>query len=264
MTDFFAAYLAQGPVFAALLRGAEGKLMESATPLAEPALDLGCGDGFFSSLLNRPGVFVGVDPDRHSLRRAASGGAYSGLVRGSATALPFRHSAFGTVIANSVLEHIPDVDAAIGEIARVLRPGGRLLITAPSQHFSTLLGGAHCFYRLGFPRLAGAYGRWFNWHSRHFHTDSAETWSERLQRAGLSVARAHYYFPAPAMRAFDLAHYLSLGRLVSRKLTGHWVLAPAASLNPLYARLWRRHADPAPVETGGCIFIEARKGVNIG
>lgn len=259
MRDYFGEYLDQGPVFAALLRGAECALLERATPFRPPVLDLGCGDGFFSSLLSRPPAFLGLDPDFASLQRARQTGVYGALAAGSATALPFRDASFGTVIANSVLEHIPDLDTTLQQIERVLMPGGRLLITAPSHRFAELLGGSHYCRRARLDRLARAYGRWFNWHSRHFHTDDADAWTARLQHAGFAVEGWHYYFPAPAMRAFDLAHYASLPRLLSRKLTGRWMVAPALSLNPLYARRWRRWADPTPVAEGGCVFFHARK-----
>ncbi len=263
MSDYFGAYLARGTAFAAMLRGAECTLLERAAPFTPPVLDLGCGDGFFSSLLGRPGSFLGLDPDFTVLRRAGQTGIYSSLACASATALPFASSSFGTVIANSVLEHIPDLDTALREIQRVLKPGGRLLITAPNHRFAALLAGAHHCRRAGLNRLAGLYGRWFNWHSSHFHTDDAATWTARLRAAGLVVGNWHYYFPAPAMRAFDRAHYLSLPRLLSRKLTGSWVVAPRLSLNPLYARFWRRWADPSPVDDGGCVFLDARKEIAV-
>jgi SAM-dependent methyltransferase len=46
-------------------------------------------------------------------------------------ALPFRAGAFDAVKATEVLEHVPDVAGALRECGRVLRPGGRLIITVP-------------------------------------------------------------------------------------------------------------------------------------
>lgn len=48
-----------------------------------------------------------------------------------AAPLPFGSSTFDTVLCTSVLEHVPDAEAVVSEIARVLKPGGRLLITVP-------------------------------------------------------------------------------------------------------------------------------------
>ena len=57
---------------------------------------------------------------------------YLGVLRGDATRLPFADDAFDAVVTSEVLEHIPDDVAAIGELVRVLRPGGVFAATVPS------------------------------------------------------------------------------------------------------------------------------------
>jgi SAM-dependent methyltransferase len=54
-----------------------------------------------------------------------------GAVQGDALALPFPDGAFDRVIASEILEHIPDDEQAMAELARVLRPGGTMAITVP-------------------------------------------------------------------------------------------------------------------------------------
>ena len=56
----------------------------------------------------------------------------TGVVQGDATALPFPDDTFDVVITSEVLEHIQDDVAAIAEMVRVLRPGGRFAATVPS------------------------------------------------------------------------------------------------------------------------------------
>ena len=60
-------------------------------------------------------------------------GASARVVRGDATAMPFADGAFDRVIAAEVLEHIPGDEHAIGELVRVLRPGGRMAVTVPTR-----------------------------------------------------------------------------------------------------------------------------------
>ncbi len=55
-----------------------------------------------------------------------------GTVRGDGTRLPFRDASFDRIIVSEVLEHIQDDVRAIGEISRVLRPGGVLAVTVPT------------------------------------------------------------------------------------------------------------------------------------
>lgn len=69
--------------------------------------------------------------------------------------IPAPSDSFDVVLCTEVLEHLPDPVAAIGELTRVLRPGGLLLLTAPFcsfTHFSPY------FFSTGFSR---------NWYSRH-------------------------------------------------------------------------------------------------
>jgi SAM-dependent methyltransferase len=93
------------------------------------ALDVGCGEGRFCRMLRGWGIdATGMDPTDALLARARAldpGGAY---LIGRAETLPFPDAAFDLVVSYLTLIDIPDVTAAIGEMARVLRPGGSLLI----------------------------------------------------------------------------------------------------------------------------------------
>ena len=93
---------------------------------ADRVLDLGCGDGQIARALASSGVsVVGVDPTTNQIDVAAERAGGPVFAQAGAAVLPFSDGAFGGVIACLVFEHIDDVAAAIGEVARVLRPGGR-------------------------------------------------------------------------------------------------------------------------------------------
>jgi SAM-dependent methyltransferase len=101
-------------------------------------LDVGCGEGRHTfEALRRGAEVVSVDIDAGALRKTAwaagSLGPASGrlAVRADARALPFPDAAFDRVICAETLEHIDDDATAIDELARVLRPGGRLALTVP-------------------------------------------------------------------------------------------------------------------------------------
>lgn len=258
--DSLHALLRQVPAFRALVRSVECRLFERLLPLEPPVLDLGCGDGSFGSVLfdARP-VFAGVDPDASGLREAAQHQVYRHLVAANGAHLPFPNDFFGTVMSNSVLEHIPDVDTVLGEVSRVLRPGGGLLFTVPSHRFGEMLLGSALCRRAGLGRAARAYADWFNRHSAHFHTDPPETWLVRLERCGFQLSSWEYYFTPASHRVFDLAHYLSLPSLLTRKLTGQWVLFPDTFVRRLFERWFRRYAEQTPVDEGPYLFFQARK-----
>ncbi|WP_242344975.1 class I SAM-dependent methyltransferase [Anaeromyxobacter terrae] len=88
-------------------------------------LDLGTGTGRNLPLLPR-GAAVAVDPHRANLARARRRAPQAPLVLARAEALPFRDGAFDTVLSGLVLCSVRDVPAALGEVQRVLAPGGTL------------------------------------------------------------------------------------------------------------------------------------------
>jgi SAM-dependent methyltransferase len=92
-------------------------------------LDLGCGTGRHTREAVRRGArAVALDLRADDLQTAREGAL---AVQGDALALPFPDATFDRVIASEVLEHIPEDGAAIAELRRVLKPGGRLAVTVP-------------------------------------------------------------------------------------------------------------------------------------
>lgn len=75
---------------------------------------------------------VSLDLSSGYLRQAASNDPAGPLVCGDAAFLPFRNGSFRRVLATEVLEHTPDPDAVVAELARVLAPGGNAVLTCPS------------------------------------------------------------------------------------------------------------------------------------
>jgi SAM-dependent methyltransferase len=93
------------------------------------ALDVGCGEGRFCRMLKAQGVdAVGIDPAVSLIARAREMDTRGDYRVGVAEALPFEDGAFDLVVSYLSLIDIPDAAAAIGEMARVLEPGGALLI----------------------------------------------------------------------------------------------------------------------------------------
>jgi SAM-dependent methyltransferase len=102
-------------------------------------LDVGCGEGRFCRMLGERGArTVGIDPTTPFLaeaKRLQDGGRF---VRSVAERLPFADKSFDLVVTYLTLIDIADYRAAIREMGRVLRPGGRLLV-ANLQSFATTM-----------------------------------------------------------------------------------------------------------------------------
>ena len=179
--------------------GRDGRWRTLAVSAAEPrdatVLDLGAGTGDLSEEFRRQGAgsIVGLDVSGEMLVRARQkyGSNHIDWLQGDALRLPFPDETFDAVASAFVLRNLPNLTGSFAEMARVLRPGGRLVgldITHPPD---TLWGQA---LRLGFEqgvtRVAGlvsgdrsAY-RYLPNSLRGYPT--ADEVSEMLESAGLA------------------------------------------------------------------------------
>jgi len=156
-------------------------------------LDLGCGGGRHAFEAHRRGAHV-VAVDRSDaetpavaallaamrLETEAPADALGTAVRGDALRLPFADGAFDRVVAAEVLEHLPDDGAAMGELARVLRPGGTLAVTVPRWFPEQVCWALADDYHA--PAVAGGHVRIYR----------AAQLAGRLERAGLAVVGSHH------------------------------------------------------------------------
>lgn len=92
-------------------------------------VDLACGGGLMAPHAARLGYrHVGVDLGAAGLRVAADHGVLA--VRGSVLAVPLRDGCADVVVAGEILEHVAEHEAVLAEAARLLRPGGTLVVDA--------------------------------------------------------------------------------------------------------------------------------------
>lgn len=103
------------------------------------ALDVGCGKGRFARIFQEryPGAEIwGLDISEEMLKHVPAG---IHTRAGSMTALPFEDASFDAAYATESLEHAVEIDVAVGEICRVVKPGGRIAIVYKNaEHFGKL------------------------------------------------------------------------------------------------------------------------------
>ena len=110
--------------------------------VVDDAVEIGAGTGFFLLNLMQSGVArrgVVTDISSGMVRTAVRQGTDLGLdvsgVVADAESLPLADASCDLVVGHAVLHHIPDVEAAMREILRILRPGGRFVIAGePTEH----------------------------------------------------------------------------------------------------------------------------------
>ena len=97
-------------------------------------LEAGCGEGYGADLLARDAAaVVGLDYDAPTAAHVARAYPAVRVLRGNLAALPLRSSTVDVVANLQVIEHLWDQEGFLAECARVLRPGGRLLVTTPNR-----------------------------------------------------------------------------------------------------------------------------------
>lgn len=113
----------------------------------QDVLDVGCGTGFLVSLLCKEGFeAIGVDPSKGMLEAAKENypELQDSLFEASAEQLPFIDENFDIVLASGSLVHVPEIESAAREMARVLRPGGLLRIIDHSEPVEKTLSTPLC------------------------------------------------------------------------------------------------------------------------
>ena len=158
-------------------------------------LDLGCGAGRHAFEAFRRGArVVALDYSAAELKdvkamfgalideeaAALPPSRWGGCTNGDATRLPFPDNTFDHVIAAEVLEHIPADEAAMAELARVLKPGGTIAVTVPAWLAERVCWALTDEYHA--PFVAGG----------HVRIYSEPELRSKLRSAGLRPGRAHH------------------------------------------------------------------------
>lgn len=249
------------PYFRGFLRAIEGRFYQEQI-LDSPILDLGCGDGHFSARTFKRFPVLGIDSSIKELQKANRFQFFTNLICCRGGNLPFIQETYASVISNSVLEHISDVDSVIREAYRILKSDGKFFLTVPNNNFSEKLSIAVLFGRLGLPKISGFYQKWFNMISRHYHTDPCEMWEKRLINAGFKVIEKYNYFPPKYLTILEWGHYLGLPSLINKIVFGKWVLWPSPKnflLRMIYSNLMNFYKLNPISDNGAYSFIIAKK-----
>lgn len=259
MTGILRSYLEQAPISLALERAIEARQIRS-LELGRPILDIGCGDGLFASIAmpQRPDVGLDLLPDE--LLRARRRGSYRQLMRANAERLPFPDGAFATVLSNSALEHVDDIDAVLAEIARVVRPGGRVVITVPTTHYQEAFFWSRVFRAARLTWLARWYEAFVNRIFHHAHVHTASQWSRKFARAGLDEELCRPYLSDGVIALDDLLYPVGAPGKLLKTLTGSYVVP---LFRPRIAR-WLAHRlaglyDEPPTGAGGYVLLVCRR-----
>ena len=196
-----------------------------------PILEIGCGDGQFSSLVFREiDEAIDVNPRSVEKCRRLANHLYRRVQCVNARELQFSEGGYGTIYANCVMEHIPDIEAVLVGCYRGLRPGGKLVMTVPLTEMNE---------HMLFP---------WNWYARvrqhqlvHVNLFTKQEWKELLLTTGFSDIEFRPYLTGKACKFWDTLDSpgcIGFGRYRLAPILGRtFGLVPARLKNQTLTRL---------------------------
>jgi len=157
MKDWAEWLIAHGQADSAMIAEAERVLEAADLRRGDTVLDVGSGLGLLTLAAHErigDGWVIAVDPSVGALEellRLAHEANANGVIYlvGDAEVLPLPDASVDAALLRSVLVHVPNVDVAVSELARVLRPGGRLSIREPLNRSATFISNAIDWSPLG-------------------------------------------------------------------------------------------------------------------
>jgi SAM-dependent methyltransferase len=223
-TDTLKVYLQYAPNALAVERSWEIEILTSEN-LDRPILDLGCGEGIFGKILTTYPIEFGLDPNLRELSRARKLGAYKKLIHANGNNIPLESDSIQTVISNSTLEHIPNLDEVMIEIRRVLKKKGHLYVTLPTDKFDHYAIVSLALDKLRLPKLAIRYRKRFNRFWAHYNFMNPHEWEKYFNALGFEVESKIGYGKKWACVLNELTVPFSIIAFVNKQLFNEWTIS---------------------------------------
>ncbi len=233
------AYLRHAPLSLTLREINRLIAIEAVSGGKGPILDVGCGDGFWWTLRRDEGREIyGIDISASEIAQAKT--RINAALTDVSRERPFPGTEFDEIIGNCSLEHVPDIDAALGNLRKAAAPGARLLMFVPTPRWA-YQGRVQSFLLKRAPRVAMTVAGALNGFFQHWHLYDAKVWTRLLEQNGWKVRATYGLGSARSEFLFRLFMPPAFGEFLAKKVTGFYpsklakylpdrMLAPAARL----------------------------------
>lgn len=260
LNSYLKEFLSIAPIAHALPRALEAKLI-SRVEIRSPSLDIGCGDGTFVKVLlqnSKRSFDVGIDISEQELFFARKKRVYRSHWVANATELPFEDDIFRTILCNSVLEHINELDHVLSEISRVLTHDGEFVFTVPLRSCSDFFFYSNLLSRIGLRKFADLYSGMKHKLWRHVNLLTPDEWCHKLERAGMTVSAQETFNGEAAVSICDLFGPLAWFPLLMKRWFHKTVIFRPRLITSLLSQILMKYYqhDGKP---GGALFVIAHK-----
>ncbi len=259
--DFLRPYIQGAPIALAVERTLECEIFSHQT-FIRPVLDMGCGDGLFAKILFAEKICTGIDSDKKELMLASRLDIYNELIECSGDAIPKPDSHYRTIFSNSALEHIPDIEAVLQEIHRLLAPEGKFYLTVPLNTFDRFTILNQFLTAIGLNHLAKKYRQFYNSFWKHYHCYSVREWEELVLENGFRIVEYRKYDPKWLCMLNDFFTPFGLLGFFSKRFTQRWILFPSLRpvfTFPLYRLIKMILKNVQESDNGGLVFMALTK-----
>ncbi len=253
-------------VAAAVLKYLEGRHFRQAA-ISPPSLEIGIESGLASELhFSELSLDVGAEFEVAHIPNFSSKRLWRWKLCADARHLPFKDSSFSTILSVHTIDHIPEIDSVLSELARVLRPGGRAYLSGLGPRF--LVAGPLGLLLRTFGRadLAQRVGRWLAKQYHQYHFYSRDEWATLLSSHGLRLLHFDEFNRGLWGDIWVLNHYW-FGKKGGYFLFDLMLKSPLRSVAESFLK-WATHAlatsqvayeEAHPHESGNDIFMAVEK-----
>jgi SAM-dependent methyltransferase len=230
------AYLRHAPMSLTLREVNRLVAVEALGPVDGTTLDVGCGDGYWWTLRQQDGNDVyGIDISAREIAQAKL--RINAELTDVSAEQPFPAQRFAQIIGNCSLEHVPNIDGALGNLRKSAAPNARLVMFVPTPRWA-YQGRLQSLLLKHTPRLAMTLSGAMNGFFQHWHLYDQQVWRSLLAQNGWRVDSVMGLGSQRSEFLFRMFMPPAFVQFVAKKITGHYPAKlykylPDAALSPL-------------------------------
>jgi ubiquinone/menaquinone biosynthesis C-methylase UbiE len=253
---YFRKLLKITPLSVAIWRAVEAKYLSN-EKMISPVLDLGCGFGEFMQAFAEKKIDVGLDINKKDLAVAKKSNKYEKVVLADARKMPFPNNSFNTIVSISTVEHIKYPQKLLMECYRVLKPGGRFILSIESDRVDE-----NTFYRpflskIGLKNASNFLTKKYN---SFFHRDvllSNEKWKKLFEDQKFKIEKMEDIISPSVAKVYDIFMLTAWPSQILKTIFGKRIVFKPKIVEDLLVRFFLKYVNET--NEGTNIFLVASK-----